>query len=148
MMTNSLFLFATIAQTPVAVCADEVEAVVRLEDIVPVNCTQQFVAGLAALRSRVLTVIDMESRVLGRPGVIGPRPLAVVAEIGGHTYGLLVANVHDICVAPEPPFPVHGRIDSHWVGFTRQMINFDGRSHLLLSLADFACLPANHVLAA
>ncbi len=54
-MTENLFLFATIAGTPVAVRANEIEAVVRLGDIVPIQRVPDHVRGLAALRSRVLT---------------------------------------------------------------------------------------------
>ena len=50
----------------------KVEAVVELEGITPAPCAAPHVAGLSALRSRVLTVIDglaaLESRPLGRGG--------------------------------------------------------------------------------
>jgi purine-binding chemotaxis protein CheW len=95
------------------------------------------VSGLAALRSRVLTVIDMECRIYGRSPQRAPRPLAVVAEIGGHTYGMLIETVHDICNTPEPPYPIHGRINPEWLSFAKQMVRLEGRSHLLVSLSDF-----------
>ncbi len=107
-MNENLFLFASIAGTPIAVRASEIEAVVRLGDIVPVHRVPPHVRGLAALRSRVLTVVDIESRIFGRSMTIEKHPLAVVAEISAHTYGLLVETVSDICEAPGGVVPIQG----------------------------------------
>jgi len=141
-MTDNLFLFATIADTPVAVRASEIEAVVRLGDIVPIQRVPPHVRGLAALRSRVLTVIDIESRIFGRAMAIDRHPLAVVSEISAHTYGLLVETVSDICDAPGGVQPIQGRIDRAWAPFASALVERDGRSHLLLTLADFVSAPA------
>jgi purine-binding chemotaxis protein CheW len=140
-MNENLFLFATIAGTPIAVRASEIEAVVRLGDIVPVHCVPPHVRGLAALRSRVLTVVDIESRIFGRPMMIESHPLAVVAEISAHTYGLLIETVSDICEAPSGVVPIQGRIDRAWAPFASALVEREGRSHLLLTLADFTSAP-------
>ncbi len=162
-MTDTLFLFAAIAGTPIAVRASEIEAVVRLGDIVQIPLVQPHVRGLAALRSRVLTVIDMEKRVFGkggRPeaGADGPAPLvpmslcplavAVVADIAAHSYGFLVDSVSDICTAPHGVQPIRGRIDPAWAPYAAALVERDGRSHLLLSLADFVAAPGSGALAA
>lgn len=140
-MNHSLFLFASIAGAPVAVRASEIEAVVRLGDIVPIQRVPAHVRGLAALRSRVLTVIDIESHIFGRAMAIGAQPLAVVSEIAAHTYGLLVESVSDICEAPGGIQPIQGRIDLAWAPFAAGLVERQGRSHLLLSLADFVTTP-------
>lgn len=147
-MTENLFLFATIAGTPVAVRASEIEAVVRLGDIVPIQRVPAHVRGLAALRSRVLTVVDIESRIFGRPMAIEDRPLAVVSEISAHTYGLLVETVSDICEASGGIQPIQGRVDRFWAPFVTALVEREGRSHLLLSLADFASAPSGAAKAA
>ncbi|HKY82111.1 MAG TPA: chemotaxis protein CheW, partial [Sphingobium sp.] len=54
---NRLYLFAMLAGTRIAVETREVEAVVKLTDISPVPSAGAHVAGLSALRSRVLTII-------------------------------------------------------------------------------------------
>lgn len=141
-MTDNLFLFATIADTPVAVRASEIEAVVRLGDIVPIQRVPPHVRGLAALRSRVLTVIDIESRIFGRAMTIERHPLAVVSEISAHAYGLLVETVSDICEAPGGIQPIQGRIDRAWAPFATALVERNGHSHLLLTLADFVSAPA------
>ena len=53
-----LLLIVRIADRRVALQAADVEAVVELEGITDVPGTAAHIAGLAALRSRVLTVID------------------------------------------------------------------------------------------
>ena len=55
---DSLKLIARIAGQRIALTADAVESVVEIEAITPVPLAPPHVAGLAALRSRVLTVID------------------------------------------------------------------------------------------
>jgi purine-binding chemotaxis protein CheW len=147
-MTDNLFLFARIAGTPIAVRASEIEAVVRLGDIVPIQRVPPHVRGLAALRSRVLTVIDIESRIFGRPMKVEARPLAVVSDISAHTYGLLVETVSDICDASGGIQPIKGRIDRAWSPFTAGLVERKGRSHLLLSLADFVSTPGTGAKAA
>jgi len=147
-MTEALFLFASIAGVPVAVRAREVEAVVRLGDIVPVPLVAAHVRGLAALRSRVLTVIDMEARIFGKGGLDETASLAIVADIAAHSYGFLIDSVSDICPAPEDAQPVHGRIDPIWAAYVSGLVEHEGQSHLLVSLADFALPPGNDVLAA
>ena len=140
-MNDKLFLFATIAGTPVALRANEIEAVVRLGDIVQIQRVPAHVRGLAALRSRVLTVIDIESRIFGRPMTIENHPLAVVSEVSAHTYGLLVETVSDICEAPGGIQAIQGRIDRAWAPFATHLVERDGRSHLLLSISDFVSAP-------
>ncbi|HZV57666.1 MAG TPA: chemotaxis protein CheW [Sphingobium sp.] len=140
-MNDKLFLFATIAGTPVALRASEIEAVVRLGDIVPIQRVPPHVRGLAALRSRVLTVIDIESRIFGRPMPVSARPLAVVCEVAAHTYGLLVETVSDICEAPDGIHAIQGRIDRAWAPFASALVEREGRSHLLLRATDFVSTP-------
>jgi purine-binding chemotaxis protein CheW len=147
-MTETLFLFATIADTPIAINASEIEAVVRLGDIVDIPLVHKHVRGLAALRSRVLTVIDMEARIFGMGASSRPAGLAVVADIAAHSYGFLIDSVSDICQAPEGIRPLRGRIAPAWEPFASGLVERDGRSHLLLTLADFVAPPGSNALAA
>ena len=141
-MNRNLILFAHIAGTPIAVHASDVEAVVRLQEIIPVPLMPRHVCGLASLRSRVLTVIDMEARVFGAGPQVRPAALAIVADVGAHSYGFLIDSVTDICQASDGIQPVRGRIDPHWAPFTSGLASLDSRSHLLLTLADFVAIAA------
>lgn len=136
-MSETLILFATIAGTPIAVRACEVEAVVRLQEIVPVPLMPRHVCGLASLRSRVLTIIDMEARVFGAGPQVGAAALAIIADVGTHSYGFLIDSVSDICLTPEGIQPIRGRIDPQWAPFVSGLVALNGHSHLLLTLADF-----------
>ncbi|MBB5984400.1 chemotaxis protein CheW [Sphingobium lignivorans] len=147
-MTDTLFLFASIADTPVAIRASQIEAVVRIGDIVPIPLMPPYVRGLAALRSRVLTVIDMDARVFGTGRGTQAATLAIIADIAAHSYGFLVDSVSDICTAAEGIQPIRGRIDPAWAPFASGLVEWDGRSHLLLSLPDFVGSPAGSALAA
>ena len=147
-MTDNLFLFASIAGSPIAIRASEIEAVVRLGDVVPIPLAPAHVRGLAALRSRVLTIIDMQARVFGPESGGRSAGLAVIADIAAHSYGFLVDSVSDICDAPEGIRPIRGRIAPAWLSFVSGLVEQDGRSHLLLTLSDFVSAPGSNALAA
>lgn len=147
-MTDTLYLYATISGTPIAISTDEIEAVVRLGDIVPVHRTAPHVRGLASLRSRVLTVIDLQARVFGRPMTLDTAPLAIVSDIGGHSYGLLVETVADITTSANGAHAIRGRIDPVWESLASALVERDGQSHLVLHVSDCVTAPATAVLAA
>jgi len=135
-MINQLFLFAHVADTAIAIPTDELEAVVHLGEIIPVARTASFVRGLAALRSRVLTVIDARARITGDLFALGTAPLAIVAEIEGHNYALLIDDVSDICAVEDGIVPLRGRVSDAWAPLARGMVLHDGTTHLALSIQD------------
>ncbi len=147
-MSEELYLYAAVAGTPVAIATSRVEAVVRLSEIVPVQCVPPYVRGLAALRSRVLTVIDMETRVHGVTKTVSETSLAIVVEVGGHAYGLLVASVSDIAAASEAVKPLRGRLDEAWAPYVSGVALHRGRTHLVLSVEDFIAPGSDAMLAA
>jgi purine-binding chemotaxis protein CheW len=134
---DQLYLLATLAGTRVAVAAQEVEAVVKLADISPVPGMPAHVAGLSALRSRVLTIIDVPALIRGTPTPLAERGLAIIADISGHSYGLMVDAVHDICQVPEGDLPLRGQLDRAWAPYALAIVEQDGQPHLLVSLASF-----------
>ncbi len=147
---NGLYLFAHIAGTAVAISTDEVDAVVRLHDLSPVPGVPGHVAGLAALRSRVLTIIDVAALVRGEQASNATRPAcdgerhAIVCEIGGHGYGIVVDRVDDIQTVESAPLPVCGRIDPAWQAYAKGVIESGGQSYFVVTLASFleTCLAA------
>ena len=134
---NRLYLFATLAGTRIAVETEEVEAVVKLTDISPVPGMGAHVAGLSALRSRVLTVIDVAALVRGVASPRAARQLAIIANISGHSYGLMIEAVSDICRVPEGALPLRGQMDAAWAPYARAIVEHDGQPWLLVSLAGF-----------
>ena len=88
---NELLLVVTIAGERVALPAAAVESVVELDTLIPVPRAAPHVAGLSALRSRVLTVIDcMRSLELGDTDCSDGIREAAVVELDGHHYALIV----------------------------------------------------------
>ncbi|WP_088183155.1 chemotaxis protein CheW [Sphingobium sp. Z007] len=134
---DQLYLLATLADTRIAVETGEVEAVVRLTDISPVPGMGIHVAGLSALRSRVLTIIDVAALIHGRATPAERRGLAIIANISGHSYGLMVDGVSDICRVPEGELPLRGQLDPAWAPYARALVEHDGHPWLLVSLAAF-----------
>lgn len=95
-MMKNLYLIADLAGSRIALESGLVESVVHVPDIVPVPMCDPAIAGIFALRSRVLTLIDTQFLVTGIQQIAEKGALAVVTEIGGHQYGLLVDKVHDV----------------------------------------------------
>jgi purine-binding chemotaxis protein CheW len=128
---ENLYLIATIAGQPVAIHASLVDSVVDLGAIAPVPLAPSHVAGLAALRSKVLTVICCEC-ALGLAETQGANRRAVVIHIDGHHYGLLVGSVEDARVIDAPPQPIRARLEPGWARVSIGMLEYDGEALLLI----------------
>jgi purine-binding chemotaxis protein CheW len=98
---TALYLIAHIDGCRVAIESDRVESIVHVPDIIPVPRSDPSVAGLFALRSRVLTLIDSQFVVTGHRRQLEKGCLAVVAEVGGHHFGLAVDRVEDVVSIAE-----------------------------------------------
>ncbi|WP_022681453.1 chemotaxis protein CheW [Sphingobium bisphenolivorans] len=134
---NQLYLLATLAGTRIAVETAEVEAVVKLTDITSVPRMGAHIAGLSALRSRVLTIIDAAALIRGNATPTADKRLAIIADISGHSYGLMVDAVHDICQLPDGELPLRGQLDKAWTPYVRGLVEHQGQPYLLVSLAGF-----------
>lgn len=134
-MTAPLMLIARIAGERVALPAAAVEAVVEIGRIMPVPRTSPHVAGLFALRSRVLTVIDCR-RALEPAGEAPIADQAVVLAQDGHGYALLVESVEDV-VAADGPVRALGAMSGAWRGFAEGTVDIDGN---LMLVADAGAL--------
>lgn len=134
---DRLYLFATLAGTRIAVETEEVEAVVKLAEISPVPGMGAHVAGLSALRSRVLTIIDAAALIHAKRLPEDRRNLAIIADIAGHSYGLMVDSVSDICRVEEGELPLRGQLEPAWAPYARGIVEYEGQPCLLVSLASF-----------
>jgi purine-binding chemotaxis protein CheW len=114
---TQLLLLARIGGQRIAFRAADVQSVVELAEITPVPLAPDYVAGLAALRSRPLTVIDaVRSLELGQTchDATGDTLTAVVIEQDRHLYALLVDAIEDAISAESDPLPPPGRLDAGW----------------------------------
>ncbi len=131
---NELLLIVSVAGSRVAFPAAKVESVVELDALSPVPRAPAHVAGLSALRSRVLTVIDCQrSLELGTTDLSGLREAAVV-EIEGHHYALTVDAVEDVVEALSDPVPVRAAMGAGWERVGLGMIETEEGPLLLIDI--------------
>jgi purine-binding chemotaxis protein CheW len=133
---NELLLVVVVAGERVALPAASVESVVELEALIPVPRAAPHVAGLSALRSRVMTVIDcMRSLELGITECANGIREAAVVELDGHHYALIVDLVEDVVEATSEPVPVRAAMGQGWERASRGMVETDGGPLLLIDPA-------------
>jgi purine-binding chemotaxis protein CheW len=132
---ESLYLIARIAGQRVALAASAVQSVVEIEALTPVPVAPRHIAGLAALRSRVLTVIDSYAAL----GLDSSAPVglaqAVVVVIDGHLYGLLVDEVEDVVDILGEPQPVRNALHSGWADVACGIVDYEDAAVLVVDAA-------------
>src|SRR5690348_2066526 len=132
----ALLLIVSIANERVALPAAAVESVVELESLIPVPRAGPHVAGLSALRSRVLTVIDcMRSLELGTTDCSDGIREAAVVELDGHHYALIVDLVEDVVEALSDPAPIRASMGSGWERVSQGMVETEQGPLLLVDVA-------------
>ena len=131
-----LLLIVTIAGQRVALPADAVESVVELDTLITVPRAQPHVAGLSALRSRVLTVIDCRrSLEMGESEFSEGIREAAVVELDGHHYALIVDVVEDVVEALSDPNPVRAAMEDGWERVSQGMVETEVGPLLLVEVA-------------
>lgn len=133
---NELLLVVTIGGERVAIPAAAVESVVELDTLIPVPRAAPHIAGLSALRSRVLTVVDcMRSLELGTTDCSDGIHEAAVIELDGHHYALLVDLVEDVVEAASDPQPVRASMGDGWERVSNGMVETETGPLLLVDVA-------------
>ena len=129
---SELVVMARIGGRNTAIPAREVRTVVDLDEIVPVPRAPAAVAGLAALRSRALTVIDTNRLVGAESDPEFASRRAIVIDNAGHGYALLVEDVADVIPYDGEPAPVPGNTGPGWQQCARGMVETAAGPALLL----------------
>ncbi|WP_448657429.1 chemotaxis protein CheW [Sphingomonas sp. CJ99] len=139
-MTERLYLLAQLDGRTVAIDSDQVQSVVDLGDITPVPCVPQRVRGLAALRSRVVTVID--TRVaLGLDGLTVSRR-AVILSHDNHLYAMLVDTLDDIVPLPMAGLNAAMPVAGTWGRVATGIVDHLGEPVLVIDLTAMVPLQA------
>ncbi|MDM7957144.1 chemotaxis protein CheW [Blastomonas sp.] len=138
---KELYLIAVIAGEKVVIPAEQVDSVVNVRESVPVPSAAPFIAGLFALRSRVLTLIDCQFFVSGEPVDLVPGQPAIVVNIGGCHYGLLVDAVIDVVQSNIAPVPLPSQLPAGWCDIGRALLDIDAATYLLID-PDYMVNPA------
>ena len=104
---NEMMLVVVLAGRRAVLPAVAVNSVIELAEVTPVPQAASHVAGLAALRSRPLTLIDCAASLGAGSALSDPQNCrAVVVEHEGHLYGLLVEAADDIVASQAEPGPL------------------------------------------
>jgi purine-binding chemotaxis protein CheW len=127
-----LLLIARLAGRRVAFPAAKIEGVVELEGITPAPRAASHVAGLSALRSRVLSVIVGLAALEFVLWQDGQARDAIVIPCDGHTYALLVEEVEDVVEADGAPTPVAAPVGAGWERVAEAMVEAGGELFLLV----------------
>lgn len=138
-MTGDLLVIVQIAGRRCALRALDVKSVIEVAAITPVPRAPVWIAGITALRSQALTVIDCR-RAIGFVAAAGDAAewptdhrAAVVAD-GGHSYALLVDGIEDITTAAGEAGQVPGGFGPHWSRIALGMIETMAGPALLVDL--------------
>lgn len=134
-MTNTLYLVADLAGSRVAIESGLVESVVHVPEIVPAPKSDPVIAGIFALRSRVLTLIDTQYLITGVPQRPEKGALSVVTEIAGHQYGLLVDKVHDVVAIDTQQAETSIQAPAVWARYVDHISSIDGSLVMILNTA-------------
>ena len=141
---SDLFLIAHIAGRGVAIDAAQVDSVVDIGEIVAVPRAEAFVRGLAALRSRVVTVIDT-GIALGLAPTPDAMRRAVITIVDGHHYAILVDSVEDVAPFVRLPLSSGLALRGGWQSVGTGLVECDGEPLLIIDLA--AVLPSSPLAA-
>ena len=140
---SELLLIVTIAGNRVALPASQVESVVELDTLIPVPRAPDHVAGLSALRSRVLTVIDCRRSLEVEGEALGDGLLeAAVVEADGHHYALTVDAVEDVVEAQSSPSPIRAAMEGGWERVSKGMVETEEGPLLLVDVAALIAGPS------
>lgn len=132
-MSEHLFLIAHIAGQSVAIDANQVESVVDIGNVVAVPRADAHVRGLAALRSRVVTVIDTRAALGLEPSESVGR--AVITPVDGHHYAMLVDALDDVAPFEPQPLAAGVPLSGMWQRAGRGLVERDGEPILTIDLA-------------
>lgn len=143
-MDNSLLL-VRIAGEMAALESARIQSVVELDAVTSVPRAPRHVSGLAALRSRAMTVIDCR-RSLELPAADdetekGDSSLAVVVELDEYLYALLVDRVEEVVPLEGDPALLRTDLLPGWTRATLGMVETTAGPALLLDPAQLVAGP-------
>lgn len=137
---TELFLIAHVAGRGVAIPADRVDSVVDIGEIVRVPRAEPAVRGLAALRSRVVTVVDTGLALGLAP--LGRTTRAVMTCVDGHFYAILVDSVEDVASFERRPAPFGASLGAGWRKAASGLVEREGEPLLVVDPAALVPSPA------
>lgn len=103
-----------------------VQDILAPEQIAPVPLAPAAVRGLINLRGRIVTVIDVRSRLGLPPLESGEKPMGVTVEKAGELFTLLVDRIGDVVeMTPDRSEDKPSTLDPHWREVTTSVWRLD-----------------------
>jgi len=133
-VSGVLHLLAHVGGRAIAVPADAVESVVDVPATVATPRAHPAVRGLAALRSRVVTVIDTW-QVLDLPRGAEDARRAIITVVDGHHHAVLVDSLEDVAPLDVQPVPSGLTLGRRWASVVTGSAECDGEPLLVIDLA-------------
>lgn len=131
---NDLLVMAQIASRRCAMHAQDVQSVIEIGAITPVPRAPAFIAGITAMRSQALTVIDCRRAIGFDPGQFALDDRAIVVAFAGYSYALRIDMIEDITTGTSAAEPVPGGFGAEWSRVARGLIETRVGPALLLDL--------------
>lgn len=140
---NDLLVMALIAGRRCGMSAHDVQSVIEIGTIAPVPRSPDHVAGITAMRSQTLTVVDCRL-ALGLEIEQWPRDhRAIVAAVDGHSYAFRVDSIEDITTAMSEPCEVPGGFGEEWSRVATGMIETRSGPALMIDPSEMVAGPLN-----
>lgn len=145
---NDLLVMAQIAGRRCAFHAHDVQSVIEIGTITPVPATSDFIAGITAMRSQALTVIDCRTAIGFdcRKWELDHR--AIVVAVAGYSYALRIDSIEDITTGVAEPDSVPGGFGKEWSRVASGLIETRVGPALLIDLPALIAGPENAQVAA
>jgi chemotaxis signal transduction protein len=129
---SEMLLIAELAGTRIALPAADIRSVIEIDALAPVPHAASHIAGLTAVRSQALTVIDGRASLGLAPWQHRPGDCAAVIVRDGHLYALLLDRIDDVRTSRTAPVPVPGGYGAQWHGAALGMVELDDGPALLV----------------
>jgi purine-binding chemotaxis protein CheW len=125
---SNLYLLAETGSTTIAIDAERVESIVSSGEIVKIPMAPPHFAGLFALRSSVITVIDTLAAIEGGVADVQADQKIVVFKSDGHSYGLSVDAVQDVLEVGERHQRLGAAFAAGWQRVSVGVIDADNKA--------------------
>jgi purine-binding chemotaxis protein CheW len=131
-MSDQSLLLVSIGGELAGIDSAIIRSVVELEAITPVPRAPEHIAGLAALRSRAMTVVDCRRSLELPPSEDADGYLAVVVEVDEFLYALAVDAVEEVVPLEGDPAEVRADLLPGWSRAALGMIETSAGPALML----------------
>lgn len=110
------------------ICMDRIQEIIRTMEITPVCLMPAYVAGIMNLRGQIVTVIDLESFLMGTTLERCPNRHTLIIRESSEPVGFLVRQIGDVIEKdPSEAFQPPSNLIDEWVDIIRGVIQDKGQ---------------------